>query len=213
MKKLKILSILLLVAVGLSTPVFASQPTANNSGNSDVTEEIQELTQAIHDALPKSAEGYAWVLFRGVAIQRPTHWNEFEKNGAYCSSIESVPDKGIFETGVTIHVYRDVSKQYNVSPTVLAVKYVKQFEDLEENTEIFFKTNAHPDSTESIIYRFKNKIKNQPDVIVHKYFLINEKEDFVNVVTFETTEAKWGKLWEKEGTTILGAVIGIPYFE
>lgn len=175
------------------------------------SQEMQELTQAIHEQLPPPPENFSWVLFRGVALLHPIAWHEYQKSGTYCSSVESVEEKGAFETGVTLQVFRDVKQQHKVTPKDLASALILDLYKNKENSKLFLKENKHPDS-ETIVYRYKNVSENLPPIIVHKYFIINPTEDYVNVVTFETTEEKWEQYWEKEGKTILGQVGAIPYF-
>jgi len=162
-------------------------------------------------ALGTTPEGFRWVLFRGVALMRPISWHEYSLGNTYCSSIESVPDNGKFETGVTVQVLRNIRKKTKVSPTQAAILILKG-EQKKENTKLLMNSHKY-DDIETLVYRYRNAPKGMEPIIVHQYFQINEKEDFINIITFETTEAKWDTYWNNQGKIILGKIAAIPYFE
>lgn len=188
----------------------------NNKANQAITGEVktdraEELRQKILGMLPQAKEGYSWVLFRGVALQRPIGWHEQMEGGSYCSSVESVPENGLFETGVTIQVIREVSNAYKMPPNILMAKYVVDLEEKEENFKLIMNPKSYGD-VETLVYRYRNAPERMTPIIVHKYFQVSVKEDFINIITFETTEEKWDQYWNKQGIDILGQVVGIPYF-
>ncbi|WP_163339144.1 hypothetical protein [Desulfopila sp. IMCC35008] len=184
----------------LESPAEKAKKSKNEAGKvSDLKDEVLQM-------LPEPVEGFSWSLFKGVAIQRPVNWNEYSQGGTYCSSVESVQQNGIFQTGVTIQIIRDTQKNKNVSAALAAGVLINDIEKLKENRKIFINFNKH-DNLETIVYRYRNAPQNMTPIIVHKYFQVSEKEDFMNIVTFETTEEKWDEYWKKYGEVILSKVV------
>ena len=57
-------------------------------------------------------EGYKWVPFKGVSIPRPEKWFKFTSKDIYVFFVELVAQTGVFQTGVTLQVYRNLKKTY-----------------------------------------------------------------------------------------------------
>ncbi len=169
-----------------------------------------EEEKEIHKMLPEPASGYVWKVFRGVAIQRPIKWHEHSEGGTYCSSVESVSENGMFETGVTVEVLRDVKKRSGKNPSLLAALMLKALDDKPENKRLSFTDNKHQDF-ETVVYRYRNAPPELSPIIVHKYFQVSDEKDFINIITFESTEKDWDKYWKNEGETIVDKVVMVEY--
>ncbi len=221
---LLVMSFLMLFLVGVvPKSVQASQPSqkqeANNSGDRESytmeieadSESKEDIRKAIYAALPKPAEGYEWALFQGVAMLRPIGWYEISKGGTYCTSVESVRDKGSFETGATIQVIRNIKKKYGVSPLVITSKMVNDIKLNNDNKRLILTTNSNG-KTATVVYRYRNAPKGSKPIIVHKYYMISDQEDSVNIITFESNEQEWENYWNKHGKIILGQIGTIPFF-
>ncbi len=169
-------------------------------------ESDEELHEEVLRALPKPPADFSWKIFKGVAFLKPNKWNEFSKMDTYSTSIESVPESGSFETGFTVQIFHEIDKRHHIPPIVLAVTLIKQIESQNDNKKIFVNANKHNNGVETIVYKYKNSPKGLKPIIVHKYFQINEKSQYVNLFTFETTEENWDKYWEQYGEIILGKV-------
>jgi len=182
------------------------QKTANNKvASAPETTPEESVDEQVLKQLPQPSEGLRWAVFKGVAIQRPVHWHEYAKGNTYTSSVESVPEKGIFETGLTIQILRDVEKKNPVGRRNVVGMMLKMLEDDKDNTKLIATMKDHEDM-ESIVYRYRNAPANMTPIIVHKYFQVGKKKDFVNIITFETTEAQWEEYWQKYGEPMLGQV-------
>lgn len=178
---------------------------SDNTASSRSEDKAFDIEKELLSQLPAAEKGFKWSIFKGVALQRPAEWNEYAKGNTYTSSIESVPEKGMFETGLTIQILSDVKKKYGSTATVVAAKLLNTFEAQEDNEKLLIKFNKHPDM-ETIVFRYKNAPSNLTPIIVHKYIQISETKDLINVITFETTEEQWDNYWNQYGKVILGYV-------
>lgn len=209
-----------LIFTGCANVQESVKNTAHDSGldtNKQIAEQevnqdsTTELKEKIHQMLPKPTSGYVWKVFRGVAIQRPAKWNEYSEGGTYCSSVESVSENRMFETGVTIQVIRDVEKKTSRSPSQLISIMLRDLAGKPENKKLIYKVNKH-DDLDTVVFRYRNAPPKIVPIVVHQYFQVSDKNDFLNIITFETTEKNWDKYWASEGETILSNVATVPYF-
>ena len=194
------------IQVGDGTAQPGMNHTADISGM-----DSEDLQRRILEMLPQAEEGFGWVVFKGVALQRPLEWKEYTEGNTYCSSVESIPEKGSFETGVTIQVIRGVSDMYKVSPKTLLAHFVVDLEEQQENVRLIIHPGSH-DGVDTLVYRYRNAPQGLAPVTVHKYFQSSEQGDFLNIITFETTDERWEAYWNEKGNTILGKVLVVPYF-
>ena len=186
----------------------AVQPGVSHT--TDISDKDSEDWQGrILEMLPQAKEGFGWVVFKGVALQRPLEWEEYTEGNTYCSSVESIPEKGSFETGLTIQVIRGVSELYKVSPKTLMARFVVDLEEQKENSRLIISPDSH-DGVDTLIYRFRNAPKGLAPITVHKYFQCSEQGDFLNIITFETTDERWEEYWNEKGNTILSRVLVVP---
>ncbi|MFT5422162.1 MAG: hypothetical protein ACI9D5_002929 [Candidatus Endobugula sp.] len=153
------------------------------------------------DGFPDAPDGYSWVTFRGVAIPKPNSWFEFKKQGTYVTSIESVKEEGIFETGATIQVVRDVQDTYKNPASVVAIGMIRSLDESEENETLIIK---HQDIGlfKTFTFRYRNAPLSAIPIIVHKFIMANDKESYINIITFESSEKEWDKYWDTQGITI-----------
>lgn len=89
--------------------------------------------------------------------------------------------------------------------------FVVDLEEQDENSRMMVSPYSH-DDIETLVYRYRNAPGGVPPIILHKYFQASEKEDFLNIVTFETTDDKWEHYWNNQGKTILEKILKTPYF-
>ena len=176
------------------------------------SERSEDLRARILEMLPKAPEDFQWVIFRGVAMLRPLYWNEYAKGATYCTSVESVAEKGSFETGATIQIIRDVGDKYQGSLLSLVAEMIKKIEAKAENSRHILNVNEH-DEVKTVVHRYRNAPDGLTPIIIHNYYQVSKKNEFINIITFETTEEKWDLYWDKEGKTIIGMIVGVPYFE
>jgi len=188
----------------------AKQEEARKTSNEKVasvpeTTPEESVEEQIIKQLPPPAEGLKWAVFKGVAIQHPVNWHEYAQGNTYTSSVESVPENGIFETGLTVQILRDVEKKNPMGRRNVVGMMLKMLEEDKDNTKLLATLKDHEDM-ESIVYRYRNAPANMTPIIVHKYFQVSKVKDFVNIITFETTEAQWEEYWLKYGEPMLGLV-------
>ncbi len=174
--------------------------------NASKQNEPEQLLQLI----PKAPRGYEWTYFKGIAILKPHNWTDYKIENTYITSLEPFKEKGIFETGLTIQVLRNVQAKYKNPASVVALSLIQDIADRKENRQLSLSVNDKS-VVKSIIYRFRNASVAAVPIIVHKFFLINDKESYVYVITFESPEKTWKKYWNKEGETILKRIMSIPY--
>ncbi len=173
-----------------------------------------EESQAVKDLLisqfPKPPSGFKWIMFQGVALRQPIHWSQYKTNKVYTSSIESVAKNGTFETGLTIQRVSNIKKITNISSLKYIVDYVKIFEADKNNKTLKLSFGGTKEGA-TIIYKYRNTLPNLKPVIVYKYLLANEKDDYAVIITIESTEKKWNKIWKDYGLVIFNKISVLPY--
>lgn len=188
-----------------STNTMLFGDTAQQKSSNSSTIKAKEL-----QLFPKLPNGYAWVTHRGVAIPKPNAWFEHRAQGTYATSVESIKEHGIFETGATIQVVRDVQKRHGLPALVAAINVIEKIRTQKANKILLFNKQETQDYKIFII-RYKNTPLAEKPIIVHKLIMSNDKESYVNIITFESPEEKWNEYWKNEGTTIFKRVLAVTY--
>jgi hypothetical protein len=183
-----------------SYPLF----DANSAEHNEKTKELL-LSQ-----LPEAPEGFKWIMFQGVALRKPIEWSEYKTDRVYTSSVESIVKYGKFETGITIQRVAKTKKLKNIPAMEYAVDFVKSLE-ADKNNKTLKLTFGGTKDTGNIIYRYRNAPPNLKPIIVHKFLIANENEDFVVIATIESPEKKWNHIWKKYGLVIFKQISASPY--
>ena len=163
-------------------------------------------------SFPEPPNGYVWVTHRGVAIPKPSAWFEHRAQGTYATSVESIKEHGIFETGATIQVIRDVQKRYGSPALVAAISVIEKIRNQKANKILLF-DKQEVQGYKTFTIRYKNTLLAAKPIIVHKFIMSNDKDSYVNIITFESSEEKWNKYWKKEGITIFKRILSVTYYE
>ncbi len=147
---------------------------------------------------PELATDFQWVYFKGLSAPIPKDWNRFSKGDTFVSSVESVKEEGIFETGLTIQAYKNVQKKYKAPASVAAISIVTDFKE-DPNNKFLILEPKNVGDYKTILLRYENSPTVAEAIIVHKFIISNDKDSFVYVVTFESTKAMWDSYWKEKG--------------
>lgn len=174
--------------------------------------ESADIKKTELQTFPELPVGYSWVIHRGVAIPKPDTWFEHRAQGTYATSVESVKEQGIFETGATIQVIRNTQDIYGAPASVIAISLIQDIKNKEENT-ILILNNQEIGDFKTFTLRYNNSPISAKPIIVHKFIMANDKDSFVNIITFESSEDEWSQYWKKEGVTIFKRILVVTYDE
>ncbi|PHQ64831.1 MAG: hypothetical protein COB99_07445 [Sulfurimonas sp.] len=191
--------VILYFSFSVSSLIFANQ------SSNDIT--VKQL-----QGFPEAPAGYSWKVFRGVAIPKPDAWFEFEDQGVYTTSLESVQKNGIFETGATIQVVRNIQVKHKAPASVVAIGVIKNYDEQKENKTLLLK-HQEVGSFKTFTFRYRNAPNSAKPIIVHKFIMANDKDSFLNIITFEAPEEKWDKYWNNQGITIFKRILSVTYTE
>ncbi|MES9856906.1 MAG: hypothetical protein ABW166_09925 [Sedimenticola sp.] len=193
--------------------------TQNNVRKIDTTEVVPEsstipssdnatATKSNRHKIPPI--GFEWVTHAGVVLPRPIKWHEHMDGYTYSTSIESVPEEGVFQTGATIQVIRDVQSKYGIPASVYAIEYISHIDNKTENTKLhsrFRKTIT----AKIFTYRYRNSPSVAEPAIIHTYIVASDVSSYVAIVTFESHETTWNKYWNGQGKIMLSNMSFTPY--
>lgn len=161
----------------------------------------QERKSANETKLPQPSEGYRWERFTEIqsAFLCPTNWHRFLKAGnnshTYVLSLESVKEKGSFETGLTVQAIKGIQKHKGMPPSAFAIGLAQTTLEKKANTKL-----STQDLSSGPFKAFGLRYRNAPEVaqpiVVHQVCIANDKQDTLFIVTLESPESSWEATWK-----------------
>ena len=139
--------------------------------------------------LPSPPTGFSWQECNEIkgAFLKPQNWH-FKKvikesSMAYFITKENIDKAGMFETGMSLNVIKNIDKKMNMTPTMYAVEFAKAA----KNQHTFLDTwsrNMGPFKSIGFVYK-------KDDFIFHKLLISNDKTGTLYLFIFEAHSKNW----------------------
>jgi len=161
----------------------------------------QERKPANETELPRPPNGYRWERFTEIqsAFLCPTNWHRFHKAGSnshtYVLSLESVREKGSFETGLTVQAIKGLQKYKGMPPSSFAIGMAQMTLEKKENTKLS-KHDLSSGPFKAFGLRYRNAPEVAKPIIIHQVCIANDKQDTLFIVTLESLESSWNATWK-----------------
>ena len=191
----------IILFLSLVSCLFIYSGCTTNKTNQDQSNAAQ-----IKSLLPDLQSGFEWVVFKNCAIPVPSVWHQYSKESTFVSSVESVEDERIFETGLTIQFLDDVEKTYKVPASVAALSVYHEMKNDTLNTELNSSYNEKEDGMKIYVFTYENAPEIVKPITIHKAIFANDKTSLMYIFTFESPSETWEHNWSKFGSYMLGQI-------
>lgn len=168
-------------------------------------EKVNALKQTILDAQPTPPKGFKWVFFQGLFFRVPVAWNTNIEKNQFCSSVESIPEEGRFQTGVIVEIYDNILKRTRVLASIKAMSFIEKLDDSKRSTKLELKTSKKYSVT-TITYKYRYTPMFGQPAIIDQRVQYSDKYDFICKISFEAPEALYENYWENQGKVIMDKI-------
>ena len=148
--------------------------------------------------LPKPPEGFKRVMICGgkMSLLQPDGWH-FKKVSkkdveGYFVTKEKIKTEGLFETGLSLNIAKNVKKQTGKKPSEYAAHYLTKQARRGKELDVFSRELG---PFQNIGGRFLVKDK-QGELILHFYIIANDTTGTIFIYMFEAPKEKWDEAWK-----------------
>lgn len=177
------------------------------------------LLESLRPMLPPAADGFDWALYRNVAYLRPAGWKsqtraavpEQRLVATYAQSPENFSEQKPFLHGFTIQVIPDFHKTARMPPAKGAISVIKGLTEARAESDVLLFDDGSSPIGKTFIFRYNDAPAGKTPIVVHKYFIADDKSDVLYIVTYESPKDSWEANWQQFGTPLLSRVAVIPF--
>jgi len=149
--------------------------------------------------LPKPPDGFKRVMICDdkMSLLQPDGWY-FKKVSdkpdveGYFVTKEKIETNGIFETGLSLNIAKNVKKQTGKKPSEYAAHYLAKQARRGKELDVFSRELG---PFQNIGGRFLVKDK-QGELILHFYIIANDTTGTIFIYMFESPKEKWDEAWK-----------------
>lgn len=155
---------------------------------------------------PSPPEGFTWKHIEEIkgAFLSPIDWyyKETRKNNTLGIFItkENIDKEGMFLTGFTVNILKNVKQSTNMAPSEFAYKFISTASKSKPVVKEMWSNNMGPFTAYGV--RLKNEDKQLGDYITHHLVIANDSTGTVYMCIFEAPEKAWATAW-KQGEVIM----------